>query len=255
MKVKMVKMGSNYTKPINYRMRGIVVTEDNKHLFVEISCANSPDIKSTLLSPKEYNLKYPNSQYVSVDFCFRVDRPEDFYKCLTKEYCKYTRTNLLKIPYTKDGIIEFLQKLNKSIDDIELVDDYYIDKYCEENGFFELYDDRLKHSKKILSIENLSPNINDNSRIQYQYTCYAADGTEFSETSREIANIRDIVNEYGIRNVKPLAVKYVKKICSVSNNPKLTENFNQLLKNVFDNNKKELKNNLDKNNDDYDYGY
>ena len=47
LKVKMIKMGSDYTTPINRRMRGIVVTEDNKHLFVEIGCAYSLKIKNT----------------------------------------------------------------------------------------------------------------------------------------------------------------------------------------------------------------
>ena len=58
MKIKMVKMGSDYTTPINCRLRGIVVTPDNKHLFVEVGCAYSPDIKHTSLTQKEYNLKY-----------------------------------------------------------------------------------------------------------------------------------------------------------------------------------------------------
>ena len=93
MKIKMVKMGSDYTTPINCRLRGIVVTPDNKHLFVEVGCAYSPDIRHTSLTQKEYNLKYPNPQYVSVDFCFRVDIPEDRYKNSTKEYRKYTREN------------------------------------------------------------------------------------------------------------------------------------------------------------------
>ena len=134
MKIKMVKMGSDYTTPINCRLRGIVVTPDNKHLFVEVGCAYSPNIKHTSLTQKEYNLKYPNPQYVSVDFCFRVDIPEDRYKNSTKEYTRYIRENLFEIPYTEKGIIEFLKKLNNAIDGIEFVNDYYIDKYCEENG-------------------------------------------------------------------------------------------------------------------------
>ena len=111
MKIKMVKMGSDYTTPINCRLRGIVVMPDNKHLFVEVGCAYSPDIRHTSLTQKEYNLKYPNPQYVSVDFCFRVDIPEDRYKNSTKEYSKYTRENFFEIPYTEKGIIKFLRKL------------------------------------------------------------------------------------------------------------------------------------------------
>ena len=188
----MVKMGSDYTTPINCRLRGIVVTPDNKHLFVEVGCAYSPDIKHTSLTQKEYNLKYPNPQYVSVDFCFRVDIPEDRYKNSTKEYTRYIRENLFEIPYTEKGIIEFLKKLNNAIDGIEFVNDYYIDKYCEENGFYELYDDRLKHNYKLLSIKYLDPDIKYNSNIIYKYTCYAKDGTEFSEIREERDNINNI---------------------------------------------------------------
>ena len=126
MKIKMVKMGSDYTTPINCRLRGIVVTSDNKHLSVEIGCAYSPDIRHTSLTQKEYNIKYPNPQYVSIDSCYRVDIPEDRYKNSTKEYSKYIRANFFEIPYTEKGIIEFLKKLNNDIDGIELVNEYYM---------------------------------------------------------------------------------------------------------------------------------
>ena len=53
MKIKMVGMGSDYITPINCRLRGIVVTSDNKHLFVVVVFADSPNIKSTSLSQKE----------------------------------------------------------------------------------------------------------------------------------------------------------------------------------------------------------
>lgn len=251
MKIKMVKMGSEYTTPINCRLRGIVVTPDNKHLFVEVGCAYSPDIKHTSLTQKEYNLKYPNPQYISVEFCYRVDIPEDYYNCRSKEYIKYTRENFYNIPYTKEGIIKFLKELNNEIDDIELVDDYYIERYCKENGFFELYDDRLKHNYKILSIKFLDPKINRDSKIKYKYTCYAVDGTEYSEIGEEKDNIRNIVNKYGIENVKPLATEYVKSICSMFTSIELKEKFNELLNDVFDVNKDE--NSLEMDNDYTDF--
>lgn len=247
MKVKMIKMGSDYTTPINCRMRGIVVTQDNKHLFVEIGCAYSPNIKNTSLSQKEYNLKYPNPEYVSVDFCYRVDIPKDYYNCRSNEYKKYTRENLYEIPYTKEGIIKFLHKLNNEIDDIELVDDYYIDKYCEENGFYELYDDRLKHNYKILSIKYLDPDIKDDSNIICQYTCYAVDGTEYSEVIEEKDNIKNIVNKYGKENVKQLVIEYIYKMCKTFTSIELKEKFNQLVIDVFETNKDE--NSLEMDND------
>ena len=218
MKIKMVKMGSDYTTPINCRLRGIVVTSDNKHLSVEIGCAYSPDIRHTSLTQKEYNIKYPNPQYVSIDSCYRVDIPEDRYKNSTKEYSKYIRANFFEIPYTEKGIIEFLKKLNNDIDGIELVNEYYIDKYCEENGFYELYDDRLKHNYEILSIKYLDPDIKGKSKITYKYTCYAKDGTEFSEIGEERDNIKNIVKKYGVENVKPLALDYIDKLCKTFTN-------------------------------------
>lgn len=239
MKVKMIKMGSNYTTPINCRMRGIVVTNDNKHILVEIGCAYSPNIKNTTLSQSEYILKYPNPQYVSVDFCFRVDRPEDYYNNRTDEYKIYTRENLYQIPYTKEGIIAFLQNLNKNIDDIEFVNDYYIDKYCEENGFYELYDNRLKHSYELLSIKYLDPDIKDDSNIICKYTCYAVDGTEYNEIIEEKDNIKNIVNKYGKENVKPLVKEYIEENCKIFTSIELREKFNQLVIDIFETNKDE----------------
>lgn len=247
MKIKMVKMGSDYTTPINCRLRGIVVTPDNKHLFVEVGCAYSPDIRHTSLTQKEYNLKYPNPQYVSVDFCFRVDIPEDRYKNSTKEYSKYTRENFFEIPYTEKGIIKFLRKLNNEIDGIELVNGYYLDKYCEENGFYELYDDRLKHNYEILSIKYLDPDIKDDSNIIYKYTCYAVDGTEFSEIREEKDNIKNIVKKYGLENVKPLVLEYINKMCKTFTSIELKEKFNQLVIDVFETDKNE--NSLEMDND------
>lgn len=238
MKIKMVGMGSDYITPINCRLRGIVVTSDNKHLFVEVGCAYSPNIKNTSLTQKEYNIKYPNQKYVSVNSCFRVDIPEDNYKSSTKEYNKYIRKNFFELPYTEEGIIKFLKKLNNDIDGIEFVNDYYIDKYCEENGFYELYDDRLEHDYKILSIRYLNPCINRNNIIKYKYTCYAKDHTEFSEIREERDNIKNIIKKYGAENVKPLVLEYIEEM-SETFNPKLKERFKQLVTEVFEVNKDE----------------
>lgn len=239
MKIKMVGMGSDYITPINCRLRGIVVTSDNKHLFVEVGCAYSPNIKSTSLTQKEYNIKYPNQKYVSVDSCFRVDIPEDKYKNSTKEYNRYIRENLFELPYTEEGIIEFLKKLNNDIDGIEFVTDYYIDKYCEENGFYELYDDRLKHNYELLSIRYLDPCINSNSIIRYKYTCYAKNSTEFNEIREESKKIKDIIKKYGVNNVKPLVLEYIDETTKAFNNKEVTERFKQLVTEVFEANKDE----------------
>lgn len=235
MKVKMIKMGSADVNNINCRLNGIVVTEDNKHLFIEIGCANSPNIKNTTLSQKEYNLKYPNPQYVSARRCYRIDIPEDFYKNSTKEYVNLTRENFYEIPYTEQGIIELLKKFNKNIDEIELIEDYqYIKKYCEENGFYELYDDRLKHSNEILSVKYLDPYIGNNSIIICKYTCYAKDGTEYSEVVEKEKKIKNIVNEYGKEKVKPLVLEYIDEISRIFANEKVRETFDKVLTQVFE---------------------
>lgn len=239
MKVKMAKLGGIDVNSINCRIRGIVVTEDNKHLVIEIGTAYSPSIGNTYLSKKEYDLKYPNPEYLSVSSCYRVDIPEDFYKNSSKEYSKYIRENFFEIPYTKEGIIQFLKKLNTKIEDIEQVNDYYIDDYCNENEFYELYDERLKHNYKILEIRHLSPRLEDNCLIKYQYTCYAKNDTEYSEIAQEEKNIKDIIEKYGKENVKPLVIEYIKEISNICSD-KLKEKYNQLLDEVFENNKADL---------------
>lgn len=239
MKIKMVKMGSDYTTPINCRLRGIVVTSDNKHLFVEVGCVYRPNIRNTSLTQKEYNIKYPNPQYVSVSSCYRVDIPEDRYNNSTKEYVQYIRENFFEIPYTEKGITECLKKLNNEIDGIEQVNDYYIDQYCEENGFYTLYDKRLKHNYEILSIKYLDPCIKNDSNIIYKYTCYAKNGTKFSKISEEKDNIENIVKKYGATNVKPLVLEYIEKRPKIYGNIEIKEKYNQLVIDVFETNKNE----------------
>ena len=145
------------------------------------------------------------------------------------------------------SVIKFLRKLNNEIDGIELVNGYYLDKYCEENGFYELYDDRLKHNYEILSIKYLDPDIKDDSNIIYKYTCYAVDGTEFSEIREEKDNIKNIVKKYGLENVKPLVLEYINKMCKTFTSIELKEKFNQLVIDVFETDKNE--NSLEMDND------
>ena len=200
--------------------------------------------------PKEYN------QYIdrfgifastnSMQLCscsYENEMVLGFTSKLPKDNIQRNFLNMLKkeeIPYTEKGIIEFLKKLNNDIDGIELVNEYYIDKYCEENGFYELYDDRLKHNYKILSIKYLDPDIKDKSKITYKYTCYAKDGTEFSEIGEERDNIKNIVKKYGVENVKPLALDYIDKLCKTFTSIELKEKFNQLIIDVFETDKDEI---------------
>lgn len=115
-----------------------------------------------------------------------------------------------------------------------MIRDYnYIKKYCEENGFYKLYDDRLKHSNEILSVKYLDPYIRNDSIIICKYTCYAKDGTEYSEVIEEKDKIRNIVNKYGEEKVKTLALEYIDEICRIFANEKVRETFDKVLTHVF----------------------
>ena len=192
MKIKMVKMGMDIDETRNHRIRGIVPTEDGKYLFVEIMKGRRPDIKYTSCSKKEYEQKYPNPEYVYLDSCFRVDIPEDYFK-----------------NYTKENIIKVLQKFNKDIDDIELTDDYYIDKYCEKKGFFSLYDYRLKHEYKPIEVEWTDMLKKGDTRIKVLYTCYSANGLKYQEEQTRERDTQYFINEYGKETMGNLMTKYI----------------------------------------------
>ena len=144
--VKLVKMGVDIDDTRNHRVRGIIKTEDNKYLFIEILQGNRISRKNLSLSSEDYLKKYPCKEYIFVDGCFRVDIPEDYNKNYSPEFSKYDRHSFYKMEYNKENIIKLLQKFNKNIKDIELVDDYYLDDYCNQKGFYKLYDDRLNHT-------------------------------------------------------------------------------------------------------------
>ena len=67
MKIKMIKMGMDIDETRNHRIRGIVPTSDGKYLFIEIMQGSRPDRKYTSCSPKEYEKKYPNPEYIFLD--------------------------------------------------------------------------------------------------------------------------------------------------------------------------------------------
>lgn len=209
MKIKMVKMGMDIDETRNHRIRGIVPTEDGKYLFVEIMKGRRPNIKYTSCSKKEYEQKYPNPEYVYLDSCFRVDIPEDYFKNYTKEFSDYDRRALFEYAHTKENIIKVLQKFNKDIDDIELTDDYYIDKYCEEKGFFSLYDYRLKHEYKPIEVEWTDMLKNGDTRIKVLYTCYSANGLKYQEEQTRERDTQYFINEYGKETMGNLMTKYI----------------------------------------------
>lgn len=209
MKIKMVKMGMDIDETRNHRIRGIVPTEDGKYLFIEILQGRRPDRKYTSCSTKEYEKRYPNPEYIAIDGCFRVDIPEDYFKNYTKEFSNYDRAALFEYAHTKENIVKLLQKFNKDIDDIELTDDYYIDKYCEEKGFFRLYDNRLKHDYKPIEVEWTDMLKNGDTRIKVLYTCYSANGLKYQEEKTRERDTQHFINEYGKETMENLMTKYI----------------------------------------------
>ena len=225
MKIKMVKMGMDIDETRNHRIRGIVPTEDGKYLFVEIMKGRRPDIKYTSCSKKEYEQKYPNPEYVYLDSCFRVDIPEDYFKNYTKEFSDYDRRTLFEYAHTKENIVKLLQRFNKNIDDIELTDDYYIDKFCEEKGFFRLYDNRLKHEYKPIEIDWTDLNKDGYSRVKFLYTCYSAGGLKYQEEKRYERKTQDLINEYGKELISDLMTKYVDDRCKNIDNQEMIDSY------------------------------
>ncbi|MCI8384160.1 MAG: hypothetical protein HFJ33_04770 [Clostridia bacterium] len=209
MKIKMVKMGMDIDETRNHRIRGIIPTSDGKYLFIEIMQGRRPDRKYTSCSLKEYEKRYPNPEYIAIDGCFRVDIPEDYFKNYTKEFSNYDRAALFEYAHTKENIVKLLQEFNKDIDDIELTDDYYIDKYCEEKGFFSLYDNRLKHDYKPIEVEWTDMLKNGDTRIKVLYTCYSANGLKYQEEQTRERDTQYFINEYGKETMGNLMTKYI----------------------------------------------
>ena len=106
-------------------------------------------------------------------------------------------------------IQKVLQKFNKDIDDIELTDDYYIDKYCEKKGFFSLYDYRLKHEYKPIEVEWTDMLKKGDTRIKVLYTCYSANGLKYQEEQTRERDTQYFINEYGKETMGNLMTKYI----------------------------------------------
>lgn len=245
MKIKMVKMGMDIDETRNHRIRGIIPTEDEKYLFIEILQGTRPDRRYTNLSQKEYQQKYPNEEYIWIDGCFRVDIPEDYRKNYTSEFKKYDRKSFPKLKHTKENIVKLLQQFNKNIEDIELTDEYYLDKFCEERGFFRLYDDRLKHSYEPLQIIWSDLQKGGRTDIKFLYICYASNGTEYKEEIKEKKLTDELIKEYGKEKIQSLVEKYIDEKCQKVSNPEFREDYMKSKKELFDETQNELDETLD----------
>lgn len=230
MKVKMVKMAADIDATRNHRIRGIVPTEDGKYLFIEITKADRVDKKYTnCKTMKEYRQKYPNPNYIRVDFCFRVDIPKEHFDNYSPEFKGFLYSHY-DLAYTNENIVELLQRLNPNITEIELTDDNYIEKFCEECGFFKLYDDRLQHSFEPINIMSLDTLGNCN--VKFLYTCFASDGTKYSEESSGNFKINDLINEFGKEAIAPLVQSYTAS--RPFKNSEMKEKFLKFVKEIFD---------------------
>lgn len=232
----MVKMGMDIDETRNHRIRGIVPTDDGKYLFVEILQGNRPNRRYTSLSQKEYEKVYPNEEYIWIDGCFRVDIPEDHYKNYTKEYSEYDRHSFREYKHTKENIVKLLQKFNKDIDDIELTDDYYLDKFCDEKGFYRLYDDRLKHTYKPIKVEWSDLLRDGKCRVKLLYTCYSASGKKYEEEMTRDKDFQYLLNEYGKETILDLITKYIDERCELIKKPEVRQDFEKAKSEMFEEN-------------------
>ena len=259
MKIKMIKLGWDIDETRNRRICGIIPTIDKKFLFIELSLIHRPDIKHTSLSNAEYEKKYPNKEYISIDSCFRVDLPEDFYKNNSKEFREYFYKDFFEFEYTNSNIVKVLQIFNPNIEDIELTTDYYIDKFCEEKGFFKLYDKRLNHSYEPLKINWIGLPNKNTAIVKLLYTCYASNGTEYKEELRERHSIQDLIKEYGKEKIQKLINEDIEQTCAIHSTPEAKENFKKYREELFEKYCQEIAstitNEIEDIKENYDYDY
>lgn len=207
MKVQLIKMGMDIDETRNHRVRGIIETKDNEYLFIEILEGNRPKMQYTNLSKKEYDKRFPIEEYIWIDGCFRVDVPEDYYKNYTKKYADLK--SFRDIPHSKEGIIKVLQMFNPEIDDYELVNENYIDKFIEEKGFYRLYDPKLEHTYEPIKMMYYSDR-NNIARVKFLYTCLSADKKHRFEEyqEREVVIDDEFINKYGADTTNILIQEY-----------------------------------------------
>ncbi len=212
--IKFVKMGMDIDNNTNHRIRGIVPTDDGKYLFIEITRGHR--FKKSYfdnLTKNEYEERFPYEDYLFCESCFRVDIPLDYYENYSKEFNKFDRHAFYKINHSKEGIIEFLQKFNKNIKDIKLIDKNYIDEYCDELGFYRLYDDKLEHKYEPVKI------IYKTDRdliLNMKYSCYNYDKSIYFENiSRENFNnynMENLYRQFGKQQIDNLFDNYYKEL-------------------------------------------
>lgn len=217
---KFVKMGMDTKDGANHRIRGIIEADNGDYLFLEFMLANSPskDYLTAKEDKRNYNERYIYPNYVYLDDCFRVDVPEDFCLNYSKKYSSYMCKHFYDLEYTNENIVKVLQIFNKNIVGIELVDDYYIDNYCDKKGFYELYNSKLKHSYEAIKINYM----NEKRMVLLEkYSCDNYNNTVHyeQETIQEYKNynIYDLYEEFGREKIDKLIDDYNKETKNIFN--------------------------------------
>lgn len=218
--IKMIKMGLNIDDERNYRVCGIIPAENGDYICVELSLAHRFD--KNYFPDKKQREKYFDmhkySEYIVMDFCFRVDDPKEHLNNRSPKYEEYLNKSYANYEYTNQNIVKVLQEFNPNITNIELVDDYYIDDYIEENNFYKLYDSRLEHKYEPLEIIDMNDYY---IKLKTKYSCLNYNQTILYEEER--------VDEYKTSDLDDLKTKYGKD--KLEN---LIEEYNKNKKNLFD---------------------
>lgn len=196
----MIKAGSDIDSKRNYRIRGIVPVDNGDYIYLGISQGTRPPkayFKN--MSEKEFKDNFPYENYIHIDACFRVDVPEDKYNNYSLSYKNFNSKSFRSIDYTSENILNLCRTFNKKISEVELVKKDYIDKFEDEMGFYDLYDERLSYSLKPIEILFMNK---DTIKLKMHYHC-----TNYNNT----VDFDKIVERYYTKGIDSLKKEYGKE--------------------------------------------
>lgn len=208
--IDFVAMGMeiDHNKGLNHRIRTIFQAQNGDWLFIELLQGTRPNIRYTNYKKEaDYLEKFPNENYIYIDFLFRVDVPEDYYKNFSKEY--QTKDCFYELEYTKENIVKLLQQYNPNIECYNLVNNNFLEDLKEQGGFYRLYDLKLEHTVEPIKIINMSKY---EIILESIYSCWNYNKTIlYSEKMRNTVGIEELprLQElYGIDTINILIEEY-----------------------------------------------